>query len=85
MPKFFRGRTSREVGKFLNAHDYKLVGRKGDDDIFARDDCNFTVKISNRNEIIPMGTMDYIKKMIIKAGFSRDYILKWWKDNGYGD
>jgi len=85
MPKFFRNRTSKEVGKFLDAHGYKLVGHNGDDDIFARDDCVYTVKIPNRNEVIPMGTMDSIKKMIMKAGFSRNDILNWWKDNGYGD
>lgn len=86
MPKFFRGRKSREVRAFLNAHGFVLQASHGDDDVYSRPGYEYTVKIPNRdNEEIPIGTMDYIKNCIEKCGISRKEILKWWKENDYGD
>lgn len=85
MPRFFRGRTSKEVRKFLEENGFVQMNNNGDDAIYAHPDSNYPVKIPDRNEVIPVGTMDSIKKIIIKAGFSRKDILKWWKDNGYGE
>jgi predicted RNA binding protein YcfA (HicA-like mRNA interferase family) len=85
MSKFFRNRKSIEVRKFLEANGYKLVNANGDDDIYAHPNCNYTVKIPQRNETIPTGTMDHMRKMIMKNGFSKKDILNWWKNNGYGE
>lgn len=86
MPKFFRNRRAKEVRAFLVAHRYRNVGTNGDDDVYARDDCQYTVKIPCRDgEVIPLGTMDYIKGMIMRCGIRRNEILEWWRDNGYGD
>lgn len=85
MPKFFRARTSKEVVAFLVAHGYKHTNTNGDDDIYAKDNCAYPVKVAHRNEVIPMGTMDYIRQIIQKGGHSRKDILNWWKNNGYGE
>lgn len=84
--KFFAKRSDKEIKAFLEAHGYKQLAANGDDQIWARDDCAYTVKVSDRSEDrIPRGTLDQIKKMLGMAGFDRKYVLKWWKDNGYGE
>lgn len=86
MPKFFGKRGDEEIKKFLEAHDYKMVSRDGDDQIWARDDCGYTVKVPDRRENnMARGTLDNIKKMLSYAGFDRKYVIKWWKDNGFGE
>ena len=85
MPKFFKARRAEEIKKFLEANGYKLVNHNGDDEIWIKDGCNYTVKIPSRNETIPNGTMSYIKKMIRHCGISNKEMLKWWKENGFGD
>jgi len=85
MPKFFAKRKAEEVKKFLENHDYKLINYNGDDEIWARDDCQYTIKVPSRNEEIPRGTLDQIKKMLNLCGFDRIRVIKWWKDNGYGE
>lgn len=85
MSRFFRNRKSNEIRAYLEAHGYKLVSRNGDDDIYAKDGYGYTVKIPNRNEVIPNGTMDSIKRMIVLNGTTRKNILNWWKENGFGD
>lgn len=85
MPKFFAKRCAEEIKKFLEAHDYKFIDRNGDDQIWARDDCNITVKVPDRNEEIPRGTLDNIKKCLSMCGFDRKYVIEWWKNNDYGE
>jgi len=85
MPRYFKNRRQKEVVDFLIAHGYSIVGSNGDDDIWAEEACSFSVKVPNRNEVIPTGTMLYMVKMICKSGLSKKDILKWWKDNRYGD
>lgn len=85
MPKFFRARKAEEIKKFLEAHGFRVVNHNGDDEIWAKDTCTYTVKVPSRNEIMKIGTMTYIKKMISYCGISNKEMLKWWKDNGYGD
>lgn len=86
MPKFFGKRGDEEIKKFIEAHGYEIVGRNGDDQIWAKSDCVYTVKVPDRRENnMARGTLDQIKKMLGKCGFSRAYVIKWWKDNGYGE
>lgn len=85
MPKFFAKRCAEEVKKFLEAHDFRLVNHDGDDEIWAKKGYQYTVKVPSRNEEIPRGTLDYIKKMIGLCGYDRKYVLRWWKENGYGE
>ena len=85
MSKRFRNRRADEVKAFLEASDFKWINNNGDDAIYALNNNLYTVKVPIRNEFIPNGTMDYIKKMIEKNGISRKDILEWWKNNGYGD
>lgn len=85
MPKRFKNRKAEEFKKFLEANGYKFVSRHGDDVIYARDDCTYTVKLPDRNESLKNGTADYIKRMIGLCGIDRKDILKWWKDHGFGD
>ena len=85
MAKRFRNREANEVRDFLAKNGFRCVSTNGDDDIYALGENQYTVKIPNRNEDIPTGTMMYIVKMIEKNGITRKEILIWWKDNGYGD
>ena len=85
MPKFFKARKAEEVKKFLEAHGFRMINHNGDDEIWAKEGQQYTVKVPSRNEVLPQGTMDHMRKMIGKCGYERKYILKWWKDNGYGD
>jgi len=85
MPKFFKTRKAEEVKKFLEAHGFKITNHNGDDEIWSKDDCQYTVKVPCRNEEIPRGTMDHMRKMIGMCGYDRKCILEWWKKNGYGD
>lgn len=85
MPKFFRARKAEIVKKFLETRGYKLVGNNGDDEIWAKEGCQYTIKLPNRNEEIPDGTMSYIKKMMRYCGIDPKECLKWWKENGYGE
>ena len=85
MPKYFKARKAEEVKKFLEAKGYKMVNYDGDDEIWALPNCQYTVKVPSRNEEIPNGTMDYMRKMICLCGFKRKDILDWWKENGYNE
>lgn len=88
MAKRFRNRTAREIQVYLEAKGFYMVNRNGDDRIYAKDGYNFTVKTPDRkNETIPNGTMDYILRAIGKCGISKSKndVLRWWKENGYGD
>lgn len=86
MARFFRARTAREIRAFLIANGFVRVVTHGDDDIYSRAGFQYTVKIPNRDrEVIPDGTMSHIKKCIRKCGFVDRDILRWWKENGYGD
>ena len=85
MPRFFRNRKAEEVKKFLEAHGYRAVHMRGDDEIWAKGGCQFTVKLPSRNETMPDGTMDYVKRMMNMCGHSRKEILAWWKKNGFGE
>ena len=83
--KFFAKRNDREVRAFLEAHGYKRGGYNGDDEIWAVEGCGYTVKIPQRHEDIPRGTLDQIKKMLGLCGFDRKSVIKWWKENDYGE
>jgi len=86
MAKYFRGRKSFEIRAFLEAHGFILQATHGDDDVYRRPGYQYTVKIPNRNnEDIPIGTMDYVKRCIRNCGIAPKDILRWWKENGYGD
>lgn len=85
MAKYFRARKQKEVVAFLVANGFKVVNSDGDDDIWSKDGYEYTVKVPQRNEDIPMGTMDYMRKMIQECGYTKKDILNWWKDNGYGE
>jgi len=86
MSKYFRNRKAEEIRAFLEANGYKKINTNGDDDIYAKDKCQYTVKIPSRNsEIIPKGTMSQIKKMIRWCGIDDKQILNWWKGNDYGE
>lgn len=87
MPKFFSKRTANEIRAFLEAHDFIMVNRNGDDQIWAKRDnrWGYTVKLPDRNEEIPRGTLDNIKKCIGQCGHDRKSVISWWKANGYGE
>ncbi len=85
MPKFFRNRCAEEVKALLEAWGYEWKASDGDDAIYSKTGYTITVKVPIRNEDIRNGTMDYIKKCLCRNGANRKDILKWWKDNGYGE
>ena len=85
MPKYFRARKSNEVKDFLLANGFVLASRVGDDDVYEKIGYSYTVKIPNRNEVIPDGTMSAVRKYIEKCGINRKEVLRWWKENGYGE
>ncbi len=85
MPKFFRSRKANEVKALIEALGYKWRNSNGDDAIYELPGFQYTVKVPIRNEVIPEGTMDYIKRMLCKNGATRRLILDWWKDNGFGE
>ncbi len=86
MSKFFRARRAREIRAFLIGNGFILESHHGDDDVYSRKGYGYTVKIPNRDsEVIPDGTMSSIKKCIRNCGFYDKDILRWWKDNGYGE
>ncbi len=71
---------------FLEAHDFYIKSKHGDDVVYWRKGHKMTVKISDKDgDSIPNGTMSYIKKCIRQCGISNKQILRWWKDNGFGD
>ncbi|MEK7552275.1 MAG: hypothetical protein AAB534_02550 [Patescibacteria group bacterium] len=85
MPKFFRARKAEIIKKFLETKDFYLANTNGDDEIWARRGFNYTLKLPNRNEEIPDGTMSSIKKCMRHCGVDPKEMLEWWKKEGYGD
>ena len=86
MPRYFRARTSKEIRAFLNANGFVFKVHHGDDDVYEKQGCQYTVKIPSRGkEEIPIGTMDSIRKCIRRCGYKDKDILEFWKANGYGD
>jgi len=85
MAKFFHNRCAEEVKKLLEAWGYRWTASNGDDAIYTKEGCSYTIKVPVRNETIPNGTMDYIKKCLVRNGATRKEILTWWKENGYGE
>lgn len=88
MPKRFNNRRAREIRAFLETHDFFKASTRGGDVVYARKEYGFTVKIPAKdNKVIPIGTMLYILKFIGKCGIknAKKTVLKWWKENGYGD
>ncbi len=85
MPKFFRARKAGLIKKFLETKNFRVVGTNGDDEIWAREGWNYTIKLPNRNEEIPDGTMSFIKKCMRNCGVDPKEMLQWWKENGFGD
>jgi len=85
MPKFFRTRKAELVKKFLETKNFRLVNHNGDDEIWARDGWNYTIKLPSRNEEIPDGTMSSVRKCMKHCGVDPKEMLKWWKENGFGE
>ena len=86
MGKFFRARRAGEFRVVLEYFGFYLQATHGDDSIYARQGYGYTVKIPSRDsEEVPMGTADSIKKCIRNCGVDPKDVLKWWKENGYGD
>ena len=86
MAKYFKARKAKEVRVFLEAMGFILQTTHGDDTIYRREGFGFTVKIPSRDsDVIPLGTMSQIRKCVRNCGFSDKQILKWWKENNYGE
>jgi predicted RNA binding protein YcfA (HicA-like mRNA interferase family) len=86
MAKYFKARRAKEINAFLEANGFYLKNRIGDDRIYARNGYDGTVKTPDRgNDEIPDGTMCSIKKWIRACGFENKDILRWWKENDYGE
>lgn len=86
MGRFFRARKAREVRAFLEANDFSLAATHGDDSIYERQGYAYTVKIPSKDsDVIYDGTMSQIRKCIRQCGFRDADILKWWKNNGFGE
>lgn len=74
--KFFRNIESNQIRKFIEKKGYELVNKKGDDEIWMKPGCVFTVKIPSRNEVIKVGTMGNIRRMINLAGIRTDELVE---------
>jgi hypothetical protein len=58
----------------------------GDDQVWKREGSGIVILVPDRNEgmILPT-SMDMARKMTLGAGISKKDILKWWKENGFGE
>lgn len=84
MAKHFRNRAARCYRELLEAWGFKWTSSNGDDAIYTKPGAPIPIKIPSRdNEGVPIGTGDYIKKCLIKDGYTRKQILDWWEQNGY--
>ncbi len=83
MAKRFCNRKADEFKALLEAWGFKWENSNGDDAIYFKADTPIPIKVPIRNEDIPNGTADYIKRCLIKDGYTRQQILDWWKQNGY--
>ena len=86
MARFFKNRTANEWRALLAAHGYKWIHNNGDDQVWKLVGNGIVILVPDRNEgmILPT-SMDMARKMGLGAGTSKKDILKWWKENGFGE
>jgi len=86
MARFFKNRTANEWRALLGGLGYHWTGNNGDDQVWVRDGSGFAVLVPTRNEDIILPTsMDMARKVSLGCGISKKDILKWWKENGFGE
>ncbi len=86
MAKYFRNRKSFEWKAVLTFFGFKRIHTRGDDQVWAKEECSQVVLVPDRDsEIIIIPTaMDMVRK-IGRCGISKKDILSWWKENQYGE
>ena len=86
MARFFRNRTANEWRAVLEAFGYRWTNNKGDDQIWTHKNSVFAVLVPSRNETLLLPTSESMaRKIRLGIGVQKKDILKWWKENGYGD
>ena len=86
MSKYFRNRKASEWRTVLIAFGYKHINSNGDDQVWAKEGCNQVVLVPGRDsEVIILQTAMDMSRKVGKCGISKKDVLKWWKENGYGE
>lgn len=86
MARFFRNRRANEWRAVLEAFGYKWTNNNGDDQVWTHPKSGIAVLVPSRNEEMLLPTSDSMaRKVHLCLGIQKKEILKWWKDNGFGD
>lgn len=86
MARFFRNRTANEWRAVLVAFGHKWKNNKGDDQAWTHENSTIAVLVPSRNETLLLPTSaSMARKVCLWIGVQKKEILKWWKENGYGE